>query len=233
LSGRRGNEVTKKLIFADGTNGLWSLDETSETASNLFSSSNGVVEIANAGGTIFFTAGPAAPYREQSQLWVSDGTAGSAHLVMAFPDETPANQPDFSGIDDLVGLSNGSVVFEEANGTYTNQIIDGQTVSMVNETAYISNGTAAGTVPISGDANGSPNFSFGADLSGNFIFWDPVTGLWSLNETSGVAIDLLGSSGGVRVSAEAGGMILPLARSRHRASRTNFGSPTAPQAAPI
>lgn len=172
--------MTRTYLFVDSDTGLWSVDESTGDATNLLSFAatfmTGVVVASN---EAFFT-NHAPGTGAMTQLWVSTGTAAGTSMVTALPDNTPGGQPDTAGISGLTTLGNGEVVFSYFDG--------------VHWSVYLSNGTAPGTVPISNydTIDGQPLLTPGstAELNGSFVFENSVTGLWSVNETTGAATHL-------------------------------------------
>jgi hypothetical protein len=173
--------MAKSFLFVDGATGLWSVDENTGFATSILSFSamlnTGVIA---AGGEAFFSAqSPSAPAGTTTQLWVSMGTVASTRLVATLPDNT-TTETDTAGISGLTALGNGEVAFS---------YFDGQHWSI-----YLSNGSADGTVPVTNydGADGQPMLDPGqtAELNGSLLFENTVTGLWSVNESTGVATHL-------------------------------------------
>lgn len=182
-----------KLIFADYQGGLSSYDPATNSVTTLstnFGGNNGSGEVRV--GDHVFIVGHSLSFSQlpwaSTQLWTTDGTAPGTSLVTTLPDHTPVGQFDSAGLYGLTALANGTLAFRYFDG--------------VTNYAYISDGTAAGTVAMPG-YTGSGAF-FGVDhsveLNGALLFTDSTTGLWSYNETSGTTTQLatfaLGSNGG-------------------------------------
>ena len=174
---------------------MWSYNYASGTITNLATGFGGTDDdgLALAGG-IDYIAGCVPNTAAPTELWASDGTSAGTHLVTTLPDETPSGQLDTAGIYDLTALASGKLVFSDFNG--------------VSYDAYVSDGTANGTVPMFGYNGGRPYFGAGrsVEINGNLLFTDATNGLWSYNETTGVATQLatlaLGSNGGEMTLAD-------------------------------
>ncbi len=164
------------LYYAQQT-GLWSYDETTGVASNIapFPASPGtaasIAQMAVAGGFGYFTNIVSGGGGNQIDLWRTDGTAGGTVLVTSYADFSSPDTPPV-----LVGLANGNVAFEIYNGSTYN--------------LYVSNGTSAGTTQVASYTGNAPIYlapGASGEVGGYFLFVDQATGLWSLNESTGVA----------------------------------------------
>lgn len=162
------------LFFTDAA-GLAVLDESTGAATRLsnFGDTTGYASLAGQGSRVLFASPGNSGAATPSQLWSSDGTVGGTAEIVGFAPGT--------SLGGFVSLLNGDVLFEYDNGGGTKSL-------------YITDGTTAGTKAVSGysySGAGSPYLGSGqvAQVGNNLAFTDP-TGLWVVDQTTGVATKL-------------------------------------------
>ncbi len=151
-------EVGGDFLFVDQASGLWSLNESTGTATNIAAFSyNGAVAptMVSAGGAAYFTEVTANTGGTGNLigLWTTDGTQAGTSEVASFADNTPpANLgADTAGLAGLTALGTGGFAFSYYDGTQYE--------------LFVSDGTTAGTSQVS-SFNDSQSFALTAGQTG-------------------------------------------------------------------
>jgi len=162
-------DLNGKLIFEYGLGASSTIYESDGTAAGtgpIFTSSSTISDATVAGNSLYFWAND--PVTDGPALWVTDGTAASAHELVSFPSG--------SSLEGGQGGPNQGGALVNADGTLFFEVNNSGS-SGTGEQLWTSNGTVAGTVEVT-EISGSFSSCSGELALGSMLVFtenDPTT----------------------------------------------------------